>query len=116
MTSASLVYTREQLLAGHDYARPLEVAGYRLHGGYLASGDYAPPRTLHRWPAVRAWQRALHERDFPLIEATTRLLEAGTYPTFAQQKLLLQHGLGQTLWNSLTLTGVIEARGRVLVD
>ena len=116
MTSTALVYTREDLLAEHPYARPLEVAGYRLHGGFDARGDYLPPRTLRRWPAVRAWQQALRERGFPLIEATTRLLEAGAYPTYAQQKLLLQNGLGQTLWNSLTITGVIEARGRVLVD
>ena len=116
MTSAGLVYTREELLAEHAYARPLEIAGYRLHGGFDARGDYVPPRTLHRWPAVRAWQRALRARGYPLIEATTRLLEAGPYPNYAQQKLLLQHGLGQTLWNSLTITGVIEARGRLLID
>lgn len=113
---SGLVYSREQLLAEHAYARPLEVAGYRLHGGYDAAGEYLPPRTLHRWPAVRAWQRALLARGFPLIEATTKLLSAGPYPSLEQQKLLLQHGLGQTLWNSLTITGVIEARGRLLID
>lgn len=116
MESAALVYTREDLLAEHPYARPLEVAGYRLHGGFDEAGRYLPPRTLHRWPAVRAWQEALLARGFPLIEATTRLLSAGAYPNDAQQKLLLRHGLGQTLWNSLTITGVIEARGRLLVD
>jgi hypothetical protein len=116
MTDAGLVYTREELLAEHAYARPLEVAGYRLHGGFDARGDYVPPRTLHRWPAVRAWQQALVARGYPLIEATTRLLAAGPYPSYAQQKLLLQHGLGQTFWNSLTITGVIEARGRLLID
>lgn len=112
----SLVYSRDQLLAEHAYATPLEAAGYRLHGGFGADGAYLPPRTLHRWPAVRAWQRALAERGFPLLEATTRLLEAGPYPSFDQQKLLLRHGLGQSLWNALTITGVIEARGRILVD
>jgi len=115
MTSG-LVYSREELLAEHPYARPLEVAGYRLHGGFDAEGRYLPPRTLHRWPAVRAWQEALRARGFPLIEATTKLLAAGPYPSYEQQKVLLQHGLGQTLWNSLTITGVIEARGRLLID
>lgn len=114
--TTKLNYTREELLAEHAYARPLEVAGYRLHGGFDDAGRYVPPRTLHRWPAVRAWQEALVARGFPLIEATTRLLERGPYPSYAQQKLLLRHGLGQTLWNSLTITGVIEARGRLLVD
>lgn len=31
-------------------------------------------------------------------------------------KLLLQEGLGQTFWNTLTITGHIEARGRILAD
>ena len=114
--AASRVQPRDELLAEHAYARPHEVAGYHLHGGLDARGSYVPPRTLHRWPAVRAWQEALARRGFPLLEATTRLLESGPYPTLAQQKLLLRHGLGQTLWNALTITGVIEARGRLLID
>jgi hypothetical protein len=114
--STELVFSREELLAEHPYARPQEVAGYRLHGGFDESGAYLPPRTLHRWPAVRGWQQALRDRGFPLIEATTKLLASGPYPSYAQQKLLLQHGLGQTLWSSLTITGVIEARGRLLID
>ena len=40
----------------------------------------------------------------------------GPYPSYEQQKVLLQHGLGLTLWNSLTITGVIAARGRLLID
>jgi hypothetical protein len=116
MSSPALVFSREDLLAEHPYARPQEAAGYRLHGGFDADGRYVPPRTLHRWPAVRGWQEALLARGFPLIEATTRLLATGPYPSYEQQKLLLQHGLGQTLWSSLTITGVIEARGRLLID
>lgn len=111
-----LVWSREELLAEHAYARPHEVAGRMLHGGFDARGTYVPPRTLHRWPAIRAWQEALAARGFPLIEATTSLLSSGSYPTGEQQKLLLQHGLGETFWNSLTITGVIEARGRLLID
>jgi hypothetical protein len=112
----TLVYSRDELLAQHAYARPLEVAGYRLHGGFDREGDYVPPRTLNRWPAVRAWQRQLEARGWPLLDADRSLLRAGPYPSFAQQKLLLRHGLGQTLWNSLTITGVIEARGSLLID
>src|SRR5512137_291675 len=96
------VWSREELLAEHAYARPHEAAGRKLHGGFDASGAYVPPRTLHRWPAIRAWQDALAARGFPLIEATTSLLSAGAYPTGEQQKLLLQHGLGETFWNALT--------------
>lgn len=114
--TGKLVWSREELLAEHGYARPHEAAGRALHGGFDEGGTYVPPRTLYRWPAIRAWQDALAARGFPLIEATTRLLSAGSYPTGEQQKLLLQHGLGETFWNSLTITGVIEARGRLLID
>lgn len=116
MAAAPLVWSREELLAEHAYARPHEAAGRRLHGGFDAQGTYVPPRTLHRWPAIRAWQDALAARGFPLIEATTRLLSAGSYPNERQQKLLLQHDLGETFWNTLTITGLIEARGRLLID
>jgi hypothetical protein len=40
----------------------------------------------------------------------------GSYPNFAQQRLLLDLGLGETLWNALTVTGAVEARGRFLAD
>jgi hypothetical protein len=111
---ARLRYSREELLESHAYARPHEEAGYRLHGGFLADGTYVSPRTKVRWPAVRAWQAALKARGWPLIEAGGELLARGAYPNEAQQKLLLKEGFGQTLWNSLSVTGIIEARGRAL--
>jgi hypothetical protein len=111
-----LVFSEAQLLAEHPYHRPQIEAGYRLHGGFDEAGNYLSPRTLMRWPAVKAWQAALARRGYPLIDATTRLLQRGNYPSFAQQKLLLELGLGQTLWNSLTVTGFVEARGRRLAE
>jgi len=39
-----------------------------------------------------------------------------SHPSAAQQKLLLLEGLGQTIWNALTITGEIEARGRLLAE
>jgi hypothetical protein len=113
---SALVYSEAELLAEHPYARPQIEAGYRLHGGFDAAGTYLSPRTLRRWPAVEAWQAALEARGFPLIDASTKLLSRGNYPSFEQQKLLLNLGLGQTLWNSLTITGIIEARGRRLIE
>ena len=111
-----LTYTETELLAEHRYVRPQAEAGYRLHGGFDAAGAYISPRTLHRWPAVRAWQAALERRDWPLVDASTRLLRRGNYPNFAQQRLLLDLGLGRSLWNALTVTGAVEARGRRLAD
>jgi len=109
-----LRYSRDQLMASDAYAAAHEVAGYTLHGGFNEAGDYVSPRIQYRWPAVRAWTGALQERHWPLIDATTGLLHSPNYPSSAQQRLLLDRGIGQSLWNSLTVTGVIEARGKAL--
>ena len=111
---ARLRYGRDDLMRSHAYARPHEAAGYRLHGGFAEDGAYVSPRTLVRWPAVRAWGEALQARGWPLIDASGDLLKRPGYPTFDQHKLLLKAGLGRTLWNSLTVTGIIEARGQAL--
>jgi hypothetical protein len=111
---AKLNYTRDELMASHAYARPHEEVGYTLHGGFDAKGEYISPRTLNRWPAVKAWQEQLTAKGWPLIDATVQLLKRGHYPNIPQQKLLLTNGFGETLWNSLTITGIIEARGQAL--
>ncbi len=111
-----LNYSREEILADHPYAQPHMEAGYRLHGGFDTEGRYISPRTLHRWPAIRAWEEALQERGGKMIDASQQLLVHGNFPNVAQQKFLLDLGLGQTLWDSLSVTGVIEARGRMLAE
>lgn len=113
---ARVIFSREEIMAEHAYAEPQIEAGYRLHGGFDAKGTYISPRTLKRWPAVEVWQAQLKERGYPIIDASTRLLKRTNYPNIDQQKLLLNAGLGETLWNSLTITGIIEARGRALCD
>lgn len=110
----ALRYRREDLIASHPYAGPNEAAGYKLHGGFDADGGYVSPRVLNRWPAVEAWNAQLTARGWPLLDATTTLLKHGSFPNVAQERLLLEAGLGQFLWNSLTVTGVIEARGKAL--
>ena len=111
-----LVWTRDEILADHAYARPHVEAGYALHGGFDAEGRYVSPRTLNRWPAIRAWGEALEGRGHSLVDASQALMVRGSYPSVAQQGLLLAHGLGQTLWDSLSVTGVVEARGRMLAE
>ena len=113
---AQMVYSREDLMASHKYARPHEEVGYKLHGGFLENGEYTSPRVLNRWPAVKAWAAALQARGGTLIDCSRRILTGDTYPTREQQKLLLGNGFGQTFWNSLTNTGVIEARGGALCE
>ena len=111
-----LVYSEEELMRSHDYARPQTIGGRLMHGGFDADGRYIPPRTLLRNPAIEAWTETLRARGGELLEADSSLLSGVRYPTAAQQKLLLQKGLGQTFWNNLTITGKIEARGRALAD
>lgn len=111
-----LVWTRREILAEHRYARPQIEAGYRLHGGFDESGRYIPPRTLNRWPAIAAWRDALTARGQDLVDPSQDLMSRGSFPGAAQQSFLLELGLGQTLWNSLSVTGAVEARGRALAD
>jgi hypothetical protein len=111
-----LRFSEQELLSEHAYAAPYEVAGHRLHGGLDEQGNYLSPRTLLRWPAVRNWTRALHQRGGDLLACSSSVLAGARMPNTQQQKLLLQVGLGQTLWNTLTITGQIEARGRMLAE
>jgi hypothetical protein len=111
-----LSYSSEEILAHHPYAKPHSEAGYRLHGGFDAHGKYISPRTLNRWPAIRAWSDALKAKGHDLVDASQQLLVRDNFPSTAQQKFLLELGLGQALWDSLTITGMIEARGRQLAE
>ncbi|HEY1837457.1 MAG TPA: hypothetical protein VGG36_07350 [Rhizomicrobium sp.] len=113
---ARLSYTKDEILADHAYAKPQVEAGYRLHGGFDEHGKYVSPRTLHRWPAIEAWAEALRGRGHDLIDSSQQLMVAGSFPNVAQQGFLLEHGMGQTLWDSLSVTGVIEARGKRLAE
>jgi len=111
-----LNYSTEEILADHAYAKPHVEAGYRLHGGFDAEGRYVSPRTLYRWPAIRAWEEALKSRGAPLVDPAQALTARGNFPNAAQQSFLLDLGLGETLWDSLTVTGVFEARGKRLAE
>lgn len=111
-----LTYTRDELMAEHDYAEPHVIAGRRMHGGFLADGSYTPPRTLHRGPAVDAWTDALRERGGEILDATASLLDGVRLPNVEQSRVLLRNQLPETFWNSLTIIGKIEARGRLLAD
>ncbi len=111
-----LEYSEEQLWQEHDYARPQVEDGRRLHGGFDAAGNYIPPRSAVRYPAIKAWTAALRERGGGLFEADASLLTGPRLPNVEQQLLLLRHGIGRPFWNSLTITGKIEARGKVLAE
>ena len=109
-------FDHSELMSEDDYASPQVEAGRRLHGGFDDEGRYISPRMRVRGPALAAWTRALRERGGDLMNTDSSLLAGIRYPSAAQSKLLLQEGLGQTFWNVLTITGHIEARGRVLAE
>jgi hypothetical protein len=111
-----LTYTSDELLLEHEYARPHDVGGQRMHGGFLADGTYQPPRALVREPALDAWAEALESRGGALLDAHASLLGGVRLPNVEQGRVLLRHGLGETFWNSLTITGKIEAKGRLLAE
>ena len=111
-----LTYSRDELMAEHDYAEPHVIAGRRMHGGFLADGTYVPPRTKIRGEAIDAWTAALRDRGGDLFAADASLLTGPRLPTVEQSRVLLRNGLGQSFWNSLTIIGKIEAKGRLLAD
>lgn len=112
----ALVFTESELMLDHPDLAPHVVAGRRMHGGFLPDGTYQPPRALVREPALRAWEAALVERGGALLDADASLLGGVRLPSVPQSKVLLRNGLGQTFWNTLTITGKIEAKGRLLAD
>ncbi|MBL6689786.1 MAG: hypothetical protein ISP91_05290 [Pseudomonadales bacterium] len=113
---SKLVYTKEELEAEHDYATPHIECGLKLHGGFDLEGHYITPRTKHRWDAIHAWHQQLHDRGVEVVEATTELLTEPNFPNVPQQIHLLKYGVEQSFWDSLTITGLIEARGKALAE
>lgn len=100
----------------HPAMTPHVVAGHRLHGGFHPDGRYQPPRALIREEALHAWSAALAARGGHLLDADASLLGGLRIPVVEQSRVLLRNGLGETFWNALTITGKIEAKGRLLAE
>ncbi len=113
---AELVFSEESLYREAPTTIPHERDGVRMHGGFDDSGTYVPPRSGGRREAMEAWTAALRERGGDLFAADASLLTGARMPNVAQQALLLENGIAQPFWNGLTITGKIEARGRVLAE
>ena len=109
-----LNYTQDELLTEHDFAELHVIDGQRLHGGFDEKRSYVPPRSKIRPQAIANWSAALRERGGDLLDADSSLLRGPRVPNFEQQCLLIGNGLGRVFWNSLTVTGKIEGRGRML--
>lgn len=113
---AKVVYTIDEIEAEHDYATPHIECGVKLHGGFAEDGTYISPRTRNRWEAVNHWHQQLKDRGADIVEASTELLTEPNFPNVQQQIFLLKNGIDQGFWDSLTITGLIEARGRALAE
>jgi len=116
MPTGQLVYDRAELLRDHDGLEPHIVDGHRIHGGFLPDGSYQPPRAVVRERALDEWTAALRAGGFDVFPADSSLLTGVRLPNVEQQRVLLRNGLGRMFWNALTITGKIEARGRLLAD
>ena len=87
----------------------------RCHGGFDASGAYRSPRTLHRGPAVAAWQARLAREGHALVEVPAALMPP-QYPNVAQSKLLLKNGVRDPIVRTLTIISIVEGFGAIIRD
>ncbi|HIG42067.1 MAG: hypothetical protein ABGY96_29310 [bacterium] len=111
-----VIYSKDELEAEIDYATPHMESGEKLHGGFDGDGNYVTPRTKYRWEAINAWTEQLKANQVEIIEATTALLTEPNFPNVEQQVFLIKNGVEQPFWDSLTITGLIEARGKALAE
>jgi len=110
-----LEYTREQLLDNGSYDAPLIAGDVRCHGGFDADGRYRSPRTVHRVPAILAWQARLAREGQELVAIPAGLMPP-QYPNVAQSKLLLKEGVRDPVVRRLTIVAIVEGFGAVIRD
>ena len=111
MTSSQTEYSEHELLESHRYAEPLHAGGIRCHGGLDDDGRYVSPRTVHRVPAIEAWEDGRAEAfgtptlDIPLDRWP------GPVPNVAQAKFLIANGVPGPIISTLTRIGTVEGFG-----
>jgi hypothetical protein len=112
--SVQLNYSETELLSSHPFEGALVADGRTCHGGFDETGQYVSPRTLHRSPAIVAWQdqhRATFGTD--LLDIQLESFPA-SYPNVAQTRLLLRNGVTDPTVSSLTRIGTVEGFGSFL--
>ncbi len=110
-----LEYSTEQILESGDYAEPLIAGDVRCHGGFESDGSYRSPRTIHRMPAVRAWQERLAREGHALVTVDEALMPP-QYPNLEQSKLLLKEGVRDPVVRRLTIISIVEGFGAIIRD
>jgi hypothetical protein len=111
MRTDQVTFTEAELLSTHDVAEPLIAGGVRCHGGFAEDGTYVSPRTLHRVPAIEAWQ-AQHTATFG-TQTLDVPLETWPehFPNVAQARYLIEAGVPEPLIATLTRIGTVEGFG-----
>jgi hypothetical protein len=110
-----LSYSPEQLLDSGSYEEPLIAGGVRCHGGFDPQGRYRSPRTIHRMPAVQAWQDRL-ARDGQSLLAIDSALMPPQFPNVEQARLLLKEGVRDPVVRRLTIISIVEGFGAIIRD
>lgn len=114
MGVAPVELSPDELLASHDYAEPLVVAGVRCHGGFDDGGTYRSPRTAVRAAAIEAWEaRRTAEFGTPVLDVPLESWPA-VFPNVEQTRLLLRHGVPGPVIATLTRIGTVEGFGGLL--
>jgi len=111
MTTDQVTFTEAELLQDHPVAEPLIAGGLRCHGGFDEDGTYVSPRTLHRAPAIEAWQAqhaATFGRDTIHVPLDTW---PEHFPNEAQARHLIRSGVPEPLIATLTRIGTVEGFG-----
>jgi hypothetical protein len=104
----------EELLASHPGLEALVVGNRRCHGGLDGDGRYVSPRTLHRVPAIAAWQRS-HRETFGTDLVDIGLDQfPGPYPNVEQARILIEAGVPEPVIATLTRIGTVEGFGAFL--
>ena len=114
MSNLQLTWSEQELLATDDVVQPVFAGGVRCHGGYTDAGSYVSPRTKYRVPAIEAWQQSHHETFDTDILAAPLELWPEPFPSVAQSKYLLRHGVREPTITSLTRIGTVEGFGSMI--
>ncbi|MBL4866801.1 MAG: hypothetical protein JKY67_10560 [Pseudomonadales bacterium] len=108
-----LNYTREEILAQHEYTTKFTHKGETLHGGLTADGLYCPPRSLNRIDAIENWTDVLRKEghDIEIMDREKINKDHEFFPSVEQTKLLLKNGCKDSMTRILTIIGVVEGFG-----
>jgi hypothetical protein len=114
MGTQQLEFTSDELLMTHDVAERLVANGVACHGGFDDDGTYISPRTLHRGPAIEAWEaQRLEQFGTAKLDAPVEQWPE-PFPNVEQTKLLLRHGVRDQVISILTRVGTVEGFGSML--